>query len=256
MIGSLCTKSGNVDVVAEDLARNLLKRLNISSHPPVDLNKVAKLMGVTRIIPRKQVEEGRLERNRAGTLIYVRAGSSFARRRFTIAHEIGHLLLSGDNEALQAYRSRTRTTEERFCDDFAAALLIPSDWVSSQFNHLPRNLDTVRRLATHASVSLAAAAVRLNEIAGWREALLQWRREEGAWRLRWACAISPSIRGHLRSSATTTIVLDRLGESARDLRVRLPMTVKGVDKQVSAEVSIRGSSALALISQQSLSGTL
>lgn len=241
-----------MDFVAEDLARHLLNTLNIESHPPIDVHKVATLMGVARIISHTQIEDGRLERSHKSTLIYVRAGSGFTRRRFTVAHEIGHLLLAGDEDALRAYRSRIRTTEERFCDDFAAALLIPSDWVSSEFGHLPNTLATVRLLATQASVSLAAAAVRLNEIAGWRHALLQWRRDGGTWRLRWACAVSPSVRGHLRSSAATTTTLDKFGERSRDLRVRLPMAIRGVVRQVPAELSVRGTSALALIPRQSL----
>ncbi|MGH2827081.1 MAG: ImmA/IrrE family metallo-endopeptidase [Actinomycetota bacterium] len=113
-IGQGSTRICSVNDLAERAASDLLQRLGVSSSPPIDVEAIAAAVGVTRIRRRDQVEDGRLERNGASTVIYVKAGPRLQRRRFTIAHELGHLLLAGDVPDVAAYRAGKRTNEERF----------------------------------------------------------------------------------------------------------------------------------------------
>lgn len=62
-----------------------------------------------------------------GGEIVVRRADSYPRRRFTVAHEIGHWLLGsaeGDTD-LDIEPQQI----ERWCDAFAVALLLPQNWV-------------------------------------------------------------------------------------------------------------------------------
>src|SRR6266571_3019866 len=56
-------------------------------------------------------------------VVYVRESDAAVRQRFTVAHEIGHFLLRGVHVRQQI--SLERRYEERLCDEFASAVLIP-----------------------------------------------------------------------------------------------------------------------------------
>jgi IrrE N-terminal-like domain len=62
-------------------------------------------------------------------LIYVRATDDYLRQRFTVAHEVAHLLLSEVHAAGRIYLSQA--AEERLCDEFAATFLIPPGELSA-----------------------------------------------------------------------------------------------------------------------------
>jgi hypothetical protein len=104
--------------------------------------------------------EAALEPVGDGHRIVLRGGSPERRRRFTIAHEIGHFVLhphrlapqrgGGVNAAWQA--------QEREADLFAAELLMPEDLVrEAVFSYGP----DVERLADHFDVSRQAMQTRL-----------------------------------------------------------------------------------------------
>jgi hypothetical protein len=93
-------------------------------------------------------------------LIYVRQGDSRLRQKFTVAHEIGHLLLDAVHHCSSLVLCHA--SEERLCDDFAAHLLIPPsklakvvasvDWAD------PRE---TARLASHFQVNFQALMISL-----------------------------------------------------------------------------------------------
>lgn len=59
--------------------------------------------------------------SRHGRRVLIRRGESLGRRRYTVAHEIGHLLLRAwPNASALDY-----LTEERYCDEFARRALLP-----------------------------------------------------------------------------------------------------------------------------------
>ncbi len=99
----------------DDLTVRVLSGLGMSLEPPIDMDVLAQRLGVSEIVEARLVEDGRLERARNRTRILVRRGVNSGRRRFTIAHELAHLLLADDAGDLIAHRARLAIArEERF----------------------------------------------------------------------------------------------------------------------------------------------
>jgi hypothetical protein len=102
---------------------------------PVPVVGIAASKGATvRYVP--LASDGALTRTRSGYLIHVNYTSPLSRKRFTVAHEIGHILcdeLSGTYPGTR-YRSSNPPIaiqqEERFCQRFAAYLLIPDETIA------------------------------------------------------------------------------------------------------------------------------
>jgi Zn-dependent peptidase ImmA (M78 family) len=90
-------------------------------------------------------------------------------RIFTLFHEYGHLVTRTSSACLQATRrwtSRAADAPERWCEVFAAAVLMPGDAVRRHVLQVrDRRPDAlIKAVATHFSVSLRAAALRLVEL--------------------------------------------------------------------------------------------
>jgi Zn-dependent peptidase ImmA (M78 family) len=80
-----------------------------------------------------------------------------ARQRFTIAHELGHLILNINNENLD---------EEKMCNKFAGALLMPKDAVIKEFGCSRNNISyyELKAFKMEYKVSMAAIVYRLREL--------------------------------------------------------------------------------------------
>lgn len=235
--------------LADDLARQLRQHLTLARTLPVDVERLARRLGVTEIVrvPRL-VEDGRLEQMNGHTRVLLASEASVERQRYTIAHEIGHLLLTDPERDTIARRMQSDDEIERFCDAFAAALLLPREVVYSEYRSRKRKLNTVRHLAHRTGTSLAAATVRLNEVAHWRRALLHWKRGENGWRYRWGAAIPVSLHQRLRSAPSTSATLDRLcSRGGNDQRTLVSLRVGRTLLDLPCEVSVRGRSAVALV---------
>lgn len=99
------------------------------------------------------------------------------RRRFAVAHELGHLRLSrrdsglvlclaADLDPAETGARRGDGEGELDANTFAAALLLPASMVSHRCRRGKPSLDLVRGLADDFDVSLTAAARRFAECAG------------------------------------------------------------------------------------------
>ena len=143
---------------------------------PVSVNRVARHLGIT-------IEETDLGEDCSGVLIRqgdravigVNRTDARNRKRFTIAHEIGHFVLHEQQTYVDAgytvnFRdlesgSGTRT-EEIEANRFAAALLMPAAQVRKEFNtrrfDLAGDDDELRMLAGRFGVSPQAMAIRLS----------------------------------------------------------------------------------------------
>jgi len=101
-----------------------------------------------------------------GWIIVLNAEEAIVRQRFSLAHEIKHVLDDGLTDitgglypATRGYSAEERT--ERVCDRFAAALLMPkvllrADWADG--------LQDIAKLARRYHVSRAAMTVRLSQL--------------------------------------------------------------------------------------------
>jgi Zn-dependent peptidase ImmA (M78 family) len=146
--------------------------------PPVDVLRVARTLDI-------RVEQGEFEEDCSGILLRASRGAPVIgvnwqhhenRKRFTVAHEIGHFLLHEDRAHIDrgtyvkfrdAMSGSGTEGEEREANQFAAALLMPEDWVTSAFKAErldPADEEALGRLASKFEVSALAMSYRLHNL--------------------------------------------------------------------------------------------
>ena len=90
-------------------------------------------------------------------VIIIKNISDGARQRFTIAHELGHLLLEIKDSNID---------EEKLCNAFASSLLMPKEAVINEFGSIRKNLSFYELISfkKEYKVSIAAIIYRLKEL--------------------------------------------------------------------------------------------
>ncbi len=157
----------------EARAFDLLQQFKMTE-PPVDVQLVASRLGIR--VERADLDDdcsGVLVRNKTHAVIGVNWMHHVNRQRFTIAHEIGHFVLHErntyiDKEIYAQYRNHESATgtlkEERQANQFAAALLMPEEWVREWFGTKliePGDDQELCDLARAFGVSVTAMSFRL-----------------------------------------------------------------------------------------------
>jgi len=148
-------------------ARRLLKELCIKEPEQVILEDIAMTLGIYVVEGGLFGAEARLVRGRRHGIIRVKeTPGELGRKRFAVAHEIGHWVLHAEisqlalctTNDLVAYRS---SAEEIEASAFAGELLMPS----ATFRPLCKepDLELIRTLADRYKVSWTAAALRFVE---------------------------------------------------------------------------------------------
>jgi hypothetical protein len=232
----------------DELAAFLLRRAGVASHP-VPVERVALALGADRICTEwLEGEEGRLELRGSEVAVVAHADASPARRRFTIMHEAAHLVCADPRLDLSALRSRPAlSSEERFCDRLAEALLMPAPWVYSRYAATPRSLSTVLHCARSFGVSAAAANLRLLRCVGWQRSLLRFQPYRGTWQLAAVTGWKPEPRAGVKINAATAKVLGRFAQPDAHSLLWLPLHCGGRELAFGAELWGRGRDALALV---------
>ena len=160
----------------ERRAERILKMAGIDT-VPVSVERIARRLGLT-IKPADLGEDcsGVLVRKGNRAIIGVNWKHSLTRRRFSIAHEIGHFdLHRGETYIDRGYRVHFRDLEsgsgtkqeEMEANAFAAALLMPATLVRDAFVRQPFDLtedDVLVSLASKFKVSTQAMTYRLMKL--------------------------------------------------------------------------------------------
>jgi IrrE N-terminal-like domain len=95
------------------------------------------------------------------TVIRVNSNSSRSRQRFTLAHELAHLIL-GTQPDIASEPFRSNSQEERDADLLASEFLIPDGQLDRHLHgELPVHAKTIERLAKAANVSPVMTACRV-----------------------------------------------------------------------------------------------
>lgn len=143
---------------------------------PVDVEAIAKVRGfaVRDVGFSPRCGDAELITMRRRVVVNVRTGLTASRRRWALAHEIGHSLFLRAGEQFWEHEigvlSRTEIeTEERICDLFAGALLMPVDEITATAQGIDHNnLDVLAtfldRNARRMKVSVIALIKRLGII--------------------------------------------------------------------------------------------
>jgi hypothetical protein len=140
------------------------------------LDNVARKLGISRIIEQRLPFEGGLFKLPDGELVIkLNSDSSFVRKRFTLAHEIGHLLLN-TVPALRSSHQRADEALERACDLIAAELLMPTEETTKFVKEIGSpTAEKLKDIASKFRVSLQTAAIRVQSGLGlWKCAAGMW----------------------------------------------------------------------------------
>ncbi len=100
-------------------------------------------------------------------IIRINSNLGTGRKRFTLAHELGHLILGIPGIVGESYEEMlsSNIAEERQVNQLASELLMPEPIVQQVLPDLPVVCDGLRRLAKKANVSELAAAIRVCNLA-------------------------------------------------------------------------------------------
>lgn len=95
-------------------------------------------------------------------VIYINSSATRTRQRFTLAHELSHVLQGTPAGVVKSEPFQSDVREERAADKLAGELLLPSDRLISIIGgRLPIDADTLVRLGRAANVSPVTAACRV-----------------------------------------------------------------------------------------------
>lgn len=98
-------------------------------------------------------------------LIMVSSAIPAHRQRYTLAHELGHVLAGDGNEVIDENITASRTNEETRANAFAAAFLMPATAIRSAFKGGVSPTETlIADLLSRYRVSLDALAFRLHNV--------------------------------------------------------------------------------------------
>ena len=161
----------------EGAAQRLLDKHAIAV-PPVPVESIAELEGIEIVASRSAgLESGFAFQDGTRRVIGVNTRESHRRRRFTVGHEIGHLLLHDQrgltvDQTVRVHKrddvsSMATNREEIEANGFAAALLMPEAMIATAArHHLDQTArtsrdDLVSTLAREFDVSTEAMGYRL-----------------------------------------------------------------------------------------------
>jgi len=163
--------------LAKSRAAELLKRGHVRK-APVPIEKLAAIVKAEIVLQPFDGEiSGIVYRNSDGSaVIGVNSSDRRERQRFTIAHEIGHILLHADEElhvdknfpiGLRSGLSGEGVDENEIeANQFAAALLMPADLIARDIEPLVGTdvLIAIHKLAKKYKVSEEAMSIRLSTL--------------------------------------------------------------------------------------------
>mgnify|MGYP000993290245 CR=1 FL=1 len=145
----------------ESVANVTLEHFNQQNLEYTNVISIANQLGYTVISTDFENDiSGMVVNSKDEKTIYINNNDTPERQRFTIAHEIGHILLHHieDDEYFVDYRNKERYDSKEFeADNFAANLLMPKD-KSIEVWQGTRDVDD---FAKTMKVSRAAASIRL-----------------------------------------------------------------------------------------------
>ncbi len=162
----------------ERLANRLLTEAGLTK-PPIPIKRIVAAQGCYIRTTDLQEVSGILVRSPRGNIIGVNSTQPETRRRFTIAHELGHLLLHEGQEIRydRDFRVNLRSdesskginVEEVEANFFAASLLMPEHMLSADIRAGSIDLEEVEgvgEIARSYGVSAQAMTLRLARLLG------------------------------------------------------------------------------------------
>src|SRR5436309_14489230 len=99
-----------------------------STRPPIDIDRLARMVGVSRVeITDLSSSDACLLPAASGHTVLLDSRSGRRRQRFSMAHELAHLLLHANGIRFRRARGDRSSVEEQLCDQVAADILMPKE---------------------------------------------------------------------------------------------------------------------------------
>ena len=161
--------------------------------PPFGLASVLKVLGA-RKAERRMDCLGKLEVDEVGYVVVVQSQQHWRRSRFTIAHEVGHILvlnaIANDTEMLRSLQEPAHWDRlERLCDFAASELLLPCEDVLTTIRNL-KSAHAIKYLYDRYMCSRATLMQRLSSLHPGVVGIV-WKNharhsaEQQTWRVSW-----------------------------------------------------------------------
>jgi hypothetical protein len=151
--------AGDSGTVKDAVARIAEGYLSGTSCPPTDLDSIGAKLGITGFEVADLAGSGEIRRDGERFRIFYSNYLSVERRRFTIAHEMGHAILEKAGPNLLQRGKEV----ERLCDMFAVELLMPKrvflDCASGEISTY-----RILEMARHFRTSVATTGMRYAEL--------------------------------------------------------------------------------------------
>lgn len=143
--------------------------------------------------------------NQAEWGIFVNPKARAERRRFTVAHELGHFVLhrlaqpkfNCDKESVYSGIATLKTIE-READDFASNLLMPGNMLRDRIDGKRIDIHLLGDLAKEFGVSLEAICIRLIKLTEQRAVLVYW--DNGFLKYQWPSSDARKTRVRLHQT--------------------------------------------------------
>ncbi len=143
--------------------------------PPVDLRRLGKALGVTRLSFGPIAADALLQAERDGLRAVLKDGAPRTRSRFSWAHEIAHLLLDRPRDGAAVFRSTSQEEIESLCNSLAADILMPREMFWTALAPLGYGLAAVPTLAQTFQTSITATAIRMVKTRPVESMLCTWK---------------------------------------------------------------------------------
>lgn len=162
----------------EEAAKILRKKWKFENTPIYDLISFLEDLGV-KIFEVSEDEDfvGFSCFVKSNPIIVINTRSTdISRRRFTVLHELSHLLL-----AFEEFERKENI--EHFCDQFAGAMLLPAEILKSYINtNISITLEELKRIKGKYGISILAILVRMVNVKmiSW-DKYRQWKEQYNCW---------------------------------------------------------------------------
>ena len=153
-------------------AKELLEEIGAEELKNISLEMVATYLGITVLEESMNNADGRIVRGKTKTLVKINKDIPYPeKKRFVLAHEIGHFLLHdrleihGDTDNTLNWFQHTearaiRGDQEAEANDFAAELLMPEAAFRKQCYRIPFSQNLIKNLSVHFNTSLTSVIYR------------------------------------------------------------------------------------------------
>jgi Zn-dependent peptidase ImmA (M78 family)/transcriptional regulator with XRE-family HTH domain/predicted HTH domain antitoxin len=230
---------GSIQERGRIAAERVREMLGIGSGPMADLIEAAEYLTGADVgtvpLPPKVPGVCVTDPERSTSIVLVSSTDVAERQRFTLAHELAHLL-SGDRTHVDAVDG-DRSSLEMLCDEFARHLLIPEEGVRAWLSRVGHGVDdrVMALLARYFGVSPEVTRIQLDRMGllpdEFRDAGLPTGRR-WAYRYGWGPQFD-SDQAAAGQSRVPRRILDRAVEAYREGKLGIGVLAKLQDRSVS-----------------------